>query len=399
MTEKKDYYKLLGISRNASTDEIKKAYKELAKKYHPDIAGPTADAEKFKEISNAYSVLSDDQKRKQYDTFGDDIGYGPGNQGQGYYGSQGFGSGFSQGFSGFDFRDIFSQFMEEEEGEDEDEGSFFSRFSSNQRSRRSRSRNSQNLNLVYKIEIDFKTTYTGGKEKLDIHKDCICESCSGSGSISGKKVVCDTCHGKGRVVTSRRTPFGMFSVQTTCPKCKGEGETISDPCKRCSGRGYEKIKRTISVDIPAGISENDVIRVRGEGNEREQEKGDLYLKISVKENDFFKREGKDLYCDVPVTFTDLILGTSFKLNLFGNYVKIKIPDHTKANTIIKVRGEGFPDVKGGGNAGNLFVKVIPEVPDKMSSEYKDLIKSLSRIEEATLKKEIKKKFGEYLVED
>ncbi len=397
MSEKKDYYKLLGINRNASIDDIKKAYRELAKKYHPDIAGPTADAEKFKEISNAYSVLSDDTKRKQYDTFGEDIGSSQGAGGQGYYSHQGFGGGFSQGFSGFDFKDIFSQFMEEEE--EEDEGGFFSRFTNNQRTRRSRSGNSQDLNLVYKIEIDFKTTYAGGKEKLDIHKEGLCESCSGSGSVSGKKVVCDSCHGKGRVVTSRRTPFGMFAVQSTCSKCNGEGETISDPCKKCSGKGYEKIKRTISVDIPAGISENDVIRVRGEGNEREQEKGDLYLKISVKENDFFTRKDKDLYCDVPIPFTDLVLGTSFKLNLFGNHVKIKIPDHTKANTIIKLKGEGFPDVKGSGGAGSLFVKVIPEVPDKMGSEYKDLIKSLSKIEEATIKKEIRKRHSEYIVDD
>jgi molecular chaperone DnaJ len=327
--------------------------------------------------------------------FGEDVGYNPGAQGQAYYGGQGFGGGFSQGFSGFDFRDIFSKFMEEEE--DEDEGGFFSRFTGNQRTRGSR--NEQDLNLVYKIEIDFKTTYAGGKEKLEIHKEGLCESCSGSGSISGKKVICDSCHGKGRVVTSRRTPFGMFSVQTTCSKCHGEGETISDPCKRCSGKGYEKIKRTISVDIPAGISENDVIRVKGQGNERENESGDLYLKVSVKENTFFKREGKDLYCDVPVTFTDLLLGTSFKLNLFGNLVKIKVSDHTKANTVIKIKGEGFPDVKGGGSAGSLFVKVIPAVPDKMNSEYKDLIKSLSKIEDSTIKKDIKKRFGEYIVDD
>ncbi len=388
----KDLYKILGVNKNASIDDIKKAYKELAKKYHPDIAGPTADAEKFKEISNAYSILSDSEKRKQYDTFGENIGSG--GQGYNYYGGQGFGGGFSQGFAGFDFRDIFSQFMEEEE---DDENGFFRRFTGGGRTRRSR--NQQDLNLVYRIEVDFKTSYTGGKERLEIYKEGLCSSCSGSGSVSGKRAICDSCHGKGRVVTSRRTPFGMFSVQTTCSKCNGEGEIITDPCKSCSGKGYEKIKRTISVDIPAGISENDVIRVQGEGNEREHEKGDLYLKISVKENTFFKREKNDLYCDVPITFTDLILGTSFKLNLFGNLVKIKVPSHTKANTIIKMKGDGFVDVKGGGRPGSLFVRLIPEIPEKMNSEYKDLIKNLSKIEESTIKKEIKKKYSEYIVDD
>jgi len=386
----KDYYKILGVNKNASIDEIKRSYKELAKKYHPDMAGPNGDAEKFKEISNAYSVLSDDSKRKQYDMFGTDQ---PGTGSAGY--NQGFRGGFSSGFSGFDFSDIFSQFEDDED--DDSQNSFFRRFTGG--TQRRRRQNQDELNLVYKIDIDFKSSYTGCKEKIEIHKEVLCQECLGSGSKSGKKNVCSTCNGRGTVINSRRTPFGMFSVQSTCSKCGGEGEIISEPCQKCNGKGYEKIKRTISVDVPAGISINDVIRIKGEGNERAREKGDLYIKVNIKESDFFTRDGKDIYCELPIAFSDLILGTTIKLNLFGNIVKLKIPDHTKANETFRLKGEGFPDVNHSGNAGSLFVKVIPVIPDKISSEYKDLIKILSKLEDATIKKEIKKKYNNYLIED
>ena len=390
MADTKDLYKILGVNKGASIDEIKKAYRELAKKYHPDIAGPNGDAEKFKEISNAYSVLSDETKRKQYDMFGSEQ---PGASGAGY--NQGFHGGFSSGFSGFDFSDIFNQFVDEE---DEDEGGFFRRFTGGTQQRR-RKQNTDELNLVYKIDIDFKASYKGSKEKIDIHKDGVCSQCNGSGSKSGKKTVCSVCNGRGTVVSSRRTPFGMFSVQSTCSKCNGEGEIISDPCSKCSGKGFEKIKKTLSVDIPAGISENDVIRIKGEGNERAREKGDLYIKVNIEESTFFKRDGRDIYCELPIAFSDLILGTTIKLNLFGNIVKVKVPDHTKANETFRLKGEGFPDVNRGGNSGSLFVKVIPEVPERTSSEYKDLIKNLSKLEEGTTKKDIKKKYSEYIMDD
>ncbi len=387
----KDLYKILGVNKSASIDEIKKAYRELAKKYHPDMAGPNGDAEKFKEISNAYSVLSDQAKRSQYDTYGSEQ---PG-AGSGSY-NQGFRGGFSSGFSGFDFSDIFSQY--EDDDDDDAQSSFFRRFTGGAQNRK-RKQNTDELNLVYRIDIDFKSSYAGSKEKIEINKEGLCKTCDGTGSKSGKKHVCSACSGRGTVVSSRRTPFGMFSVQSTCSKCNGEGETISDPCSACSGKGYEKIKRTISVDIPAGISINDVIRIKGEGNERSREKGDLYIKVNIKDSDFFKRDGKDIYCQIPITFSDLILGTTLKLNLFGNVVKIKVPDHTKANETFRLKGEGFPDVNGGGNAGSLFVKVIPEVPDRTSSEYKDLIKELFKLEEGTIKKDIKKKYNDYLIFD
>ena len=386
MTEK-DYYKILGVSKNATIDDIKKVYKDLARKYHPDIAGPNGDPEKFKEISNAYSVLSDPEKRKQFDTFGTD---GP--TGQGYQWSGGQGHGFSgSGFAGFDFSDIFSQFMDEEEGEDE---GFFSRFTGGSRQRRKR--RMDNLDLVYTLDVDFKTSLKGGKEKIDVYKDGSCEACSGTGSKSKHKKICETCKGKGRVVSSRRTPFGVFAVESVCPKCHGDGEEITDPCSSCSGKGYTKIKKTISIDIPAGINNNDVIRLRELGNEHSSERGDIYLKITVASHPFFKRNGTDIYCEMPIAFSDLVLGTTLKLKLFDNTIKVKIPSNTPTNTTFKVKGEGFPDVNKRGNTGSLYVRVIADVPDKLSSDYKDIIKQLSKVESETVKKDLKNRYRDYL---
>ena len=223
-----DYYSTLGVSKDASLDEIKKAYKTLAKKYHPDLAGASSDSEKFKEISNAYSVLSDTDKRKQYDSYGHDA-FSRGSSGN-------TGQGFS-GFSGFDFSDIFSSFS------DDDDGGFFSQFS--QRGSRS-SRGQENLNLVYNLEIDFETAILGGKEKIEFYKDEECKYCAGTGATDMQKDVCSTCNGRGRTVSTKRTPFGMFSVENLCSTCKGNGYIIKNPCSKCSGKGYVKEKKTLT---------------------------------------------------------------------------------------------------------------------------------------------------------
>ncbi|MCK9293073.1 MAG: molecular chaperone DnaJ [archaeon] len=386
----KDYYEILGVSRNATPEEIKAAYKQLARKHHPDLAGLNADQEKFKEISNAYSVLSDPQKRQQYDHFGQ-----AGASGQAGANDQGF-SGFStRGFGAhgfgtqdFNFSDIFSSFMD-------DEDNIFSRFSGGRRKRQS---SQENLDIVHNLDLDFETAVKGGKKKIEIYVDDFCSECDGTGSKSKNPKTCSTCKGQGRVLNSKRTPFGMFSVESICPTCKGKGTIIDDPCSSCSAKGYVKVKKILTVDIPAGINTQDVIKLREKGHNHSNEKGDLFLRISVKEHEFYKREDRDLFCELPLPYSDFVLGTTFKLNFFGDKLKVKVPSSTKPNTIFKLKGKGLPDVNRGGNYGSLFVKVVVEVPSKLSSDYKKLIKNLSALEEKETKKDILKRYSKYLID-
>jgi molecular chaperone DnaJ len=373
-----DYYSTLGVSKDASLDEIKKAYKTLAKKYHPDLAGASSDPEKFKEISNAYSVLSDTDKRKQYDSYGHDAFSrgGAGNAGQGF-----------SGFSGFDFSDIFSSFA------DDDDGGFFSQFSQ----RRSRSsRGQENLNLVYNLEIDFETAILGGKEKIEFYKDEECKYCAGTGSTDMQKDVCSTCNGRGRTISTKRTPFGMFSVENLCSTCKGNGYIIKNPCSKCSGKGYVKEKKTLTVEIPNGISTGDVMKLRDQGHNHQGNKGDLFLNISVKPHVFFKRKGNDLYCEVPITFSDLVLGTTIKINKFKDKIKLKIPSNTENNTTFKVKGSGASIFNRHSSSGDLFVKVYAYVPQKISSSLKKKLKDINSLEKEVILKEIEKNKGNFI---
>lgn len=376
----KDYYEILGVSKDASTEEIKKAYKTLAKKYHPDLAGEGADEEKFKEISNAYSTLSNSEKRKQYDTFGQ-----AGASGQGF--GQGF-SGFSRGgFSsqGFDFSDIFSSFM----GGEDDIFSGFSRRDSRRNQRQ------ENLDIVEQVDLTFEEAYKGVKKKIEIYKDVECTFCAGTGSKSMKKETCDVCHGRGRTVTTKRTPFGAFSVENICHKCNGKGTIIKDPCSKCNGKGYVRESKKINVDIPSGVNNRDVIRVVSQGHEHNNQKGNLFLNINVKPHEFFKRDEYDLYCEVPISYTDLVFGTTLKLNLFGDKIKVKIPSSTTNNTILRVKNKGFNHVNSRGS-GDLFIKVISEIPSKVSGDFKKKLKELKDLEDKNITKEINKKYKNYI---
>jgi len=374
-----DYYSTLGVSKDASLEEIKKAYKTLAKKYHPDLAGAGADPEKFKEISNAYSVLSDSEKRKQYDSYGHDA------FSKGYSGAGG-GQGFS-GFGGFDFSDIFNSFM------DDDDGGFFSQFS---RGRSSRRESSENLNLVYNLDLDFETAVLGGKQKIEYHKDVECNYCAGTGSQDMQRDVCSTCNGKGRTVNTRRTPFGMFAVENVCSTCNGKGYVIKKPCSKCSGKGFIKDKKTLNVDIPSGINTGDVMRLREQGHNHQGVKGDLFLNISVKPHTFFKRKNQDLYCEVPVTFSDLVLGTTIKINKFKDKIKLKIPAGTKDNTTFKIKGTGINIFNRRNSPGDLFVKVYAFVPDKLSGDLKKKFKDISSLEKEVIVKEASKENKEFV---
>ena len=383
-----DYYNILGVDKNATTEEIKKAYKQLAKKHHPDLNGHggDADADKFKEISNAYSTLSNSEKRKQYDTFGSS-GPGASAGAQGFSGFSGFGGG--QGFSGFDFSDIFNSFSGFSDDREDD---LFSRFTG----RRQRPRSRENLDLVYKINIDFETAVKGRKQNITIERDEECTNCSGTGSKNMNKHTCETCGGRGKVINTKRTPFGMFSVETICPKCRGVGTIIKDPCSDCSGKGYVRSRKEITINIPAGINENDVIRLKDQGHNHTHNKGDLFINVKIEVHDFFKRDGKDIYCELPMVYTDLVLGTSIRLNKFGDRIKLKIPSNTKTNTIFRLKGHGLPDVNRRSGNGSLYVKVITEIPSKISSEYKKKLKDLVDCEEKTIKKDIFKKYKDYI---
>lgn len=373
----KDYYEILGVPKNATQEQIKKAFKELAKRYHPDVGGPEADQEKFKEISNAYSVLSDENKRKQYDMFGE-AGASSG------YTAQDF-SGFS-GFSGFDFSDIFSDLMD-------DDDNIFSRFMHTTKQRK----NAQDLDIVQNVTIDFETSVKGGKQKINVYKDVPCPECDGTGSKDKHKRTCPVCNGRGRVVTGRKTPFGTFSVESVCQRCKGEGRVIDTPCSACKGKGYVNSLKILTVDIPQGINTNDVINIKGEGNERGSYKGDLFLRITVTPHVFYKRKGLDLYCEVPFCYSDFILGTSIKLNRFGDTIKLKIPENTVPGTVFRVKNKGIYDSRSR-TTGSLYVKAFVAVPEDVSSTYKKAIKNISELDEEYIKPEIRKNYKDFILD-
>ena len=367
-----NYYDTLGVSKSASKDEIKKAYKTLAKKYHPDISKESGAEDKLKSINMAYSVLSDDKKRQQYDTYGT-AGNNPG-----------FNPGGSGGF-GFDFSDIFSSFMG---GED-------SFFSSDQGFNRNSFRR-ESLDIKARIKVSFMDAAKGSKKEINITRDEECEYCSGTGSKSLKKKTCPTCGGHGQVISNKRTPFGVFSVQTVCPNCKGAGEIITDPCPYCNGKGYKQKSSSIKVDIPAGIDNNDVLKLNGLGNNHKGRKGNLYLHVFVEPHKFYKRDGADLYLELPICYSDLILGTTLKIKGITDTINLKVPENTNTNTLFKIKGKGLADIHRRGLHGNLFVRVILDNPKKVSRDYKKIITNLKKLDDKFMKKKLSDNYKEIL---
>lgn len=379
----KDYYETLGVDKNASAEEIRRAYKKLAKKYHPDISKEKDAEEKLKSINEAYSVLSDPEKKQKYDTYGSEAFSNGARQG-GFSGNYGF-SNFSRGFN-FDFSDIFSSFM------DDDPFSSFSNFSR-------KSKKNKNLDLKEEITISFLEAAKGVKKEIEITRDEKCNECDGTGSKSMKKSVCPRCNGTGRVFSRKKTPFGLFSVQQVCPDCKGSGEVITDPCPYCDGLGYKKKKSKVSVNIPAGISNKDVIRLKDLGNVHRGYKGDLFVEVFVKPHKFYKRDRADLYLEIPVTYSDLILGTEIKIKGIQDNIKLKIPKYTDTGTIFKVKGKGLPNINRRGVHGDLYVKVFTDVPNKVSRKYKNLVSNLKDLDEKEIKSKIKKEYKDILKEN
>jgi len=347
MAEKEDFYKVLGVERNASDAELKKKYRSLAMKYHPDrnADNPEAAEVKFKQIKEAYEVLSDPKKRSAYDQFGH-AGIDPSMGGR------------SGGFGGEGFSDIFGDV-------------FGDIFGGGGRQRSSAQRGSD---LRYNLELTLEEAVAGTEQKIRIPVLVACGTCAGSGAKKGSSpIICTTCHGHGQV----RMQQGFFSVQQTCPTCRGTGKQIKDPCGVCHGQGRVQETKTLSAKIPAGVDTGDRIRLSGEGEagERGGPAGDLYVEIHVKKHEIFVRDGANLYCEVPISFVTACLGDEIYVPTLDGKVKLTIPAETQTGKSFRLRGKGVKPVRGGA-VGDLLCKVQVETPVHLTKEQKALVEKL-----------------------
>ena len=349
--DKRDYYEVLGVAKTATDDEIKKAYRTLAKKYHPDLNGGDKDCEaKFKEVNEAYEVLSDPQKRARYDQFGHEDPRAGGAGG-------GYGD-FTGGFGG-GFDDIFSAFF----------GGGFG--GGGQRARGPQ----RGDDLRYDLTITFEEAAFGCEKEISVTRDENCEECGGTGARKGTQPTqCPTCHGTGQVQSFVNTPIGRVSNVRVCEACHGQGTIISDPCPKCSGRGRVRRNRKITIKIPAGIDNGMQIPLRkqGEPGLRGGENGDLYIFVTVKPHKLFTRENYDLYCDVTVSFTQAALGGEIDVPTLNGMIKHNLPEGTQPGTVIRLRGQGIQNLRGAGK-GDLYIKVNVEIPRKLTDKQKELL--------------------------
>ena len=354
MATKRDYYEVLGVSKTASKDEIKSAYRKLAKKYHPDNK-ETGNEAKFKEIQEAYDILYDDQKRSAYDQFGhaafEQAGQNPGG-----------GNPFQGGFGGF--------------GADVDLGDIFASFFGGGRQRSSRSNAPQRGNdTLIKCKVAFMDVVNGKDIDIPITLDETCHSCNGTGAKTPNDIkTCPHCGGKGYVNVRTRSLFGIVESQETCPDCRGTGKIISEKCPACSGKGYTRNKTTIKAHIPVGINSGQQIRVSGKGGRgiNGGPNGDLYIEVQVQEHNVFKRNGNDIHIEIPIDFVDAALGIKIDVPTVYDDTSITIPAGTQPNDIIKIKGKGIKDLRTG-KPGDQFVHIIVKVPTSLSREQKDIL--------------------------
>jgi len=363
MTTKRDYYEILGVQKGASADEIKKAYRNLALKHHPDRVPPEKKKEaeeQFKEISEAYAVLSDPQKKGQYDQFGH-AGIDSRYSAEDIFRGADFSSIFEDlGFGGSIFGDIFESL-----------GVFGGGYSSRRRAGPRRGRD-----LEYEISISFEDAASGAKKTINVARYETCDVCKGEGARPGtKKTKCATCGGRGQIMQST----GFFSIQQTCPRCRGEGSIIKNPCVTCSGAGNLKVTKQLEVNLPAGVDTGSRLRMQGEGETGSKggPHGDLYIYINVKEHAIFQRHGYDIICDVPMSFPMAALGGEIEVPTLNGNVMMKVPEGTQSGRIFRLSGKGIKRLKGYG-VGDEMVRVIVETPSRLNSEQKRILKEFAR---------------------
>jgi len=365
---KRDYYEVLGVDKSASTDQIKSAYRKLAVKHHPDKnKGNKTSEDKFKEASEAYHVLSNSERKQNYDNFG-------------HAAFENGGGGGRSGFGNFDFSNHFSDIFEDFFGEGFGGGS-----------RRSRRSNNRGSDLRYDLSISLEEAFLGKKQDIKFSTSEKCETCSGSGSKPGHDTgTCSMCGGHGQVRSSQ----GFFTVQQTCPQCAGVGEEITNPCTSCSGQGKKQTSKRLSVTIPKGVDDGTRIRLsgKGEAGSRGGTNGDLYLFVNVYSHELFKRSDENLFFECPVSIADAALGTSIEIpTIDGGKAKIKIPAGTQSGKQFRLRGKGMPYMRGN-DSGDLYVQVNTEVPISLNKEQKELLEKFREIENEKSNPSIKKFF-------
>lgn len=370
---KRDYYEVLGVSKSADEKEIKSAFRKLAKKYHPDVSKEPDAAEKFKEAQEAYAVLSDEQKRKQYDQYG-----------HAAFDQMNGGAGFD--FSDFDFSDIFSDLFGSAFG------GGFSNFGFGGGSRTSTSRARRGADKLMRVDLTFEEAVFGCKKKINIDVYEECDSCDGRGG-KGEKT-CSTCHGSGTVTTQQNTMFGAFMSRTTCHECNGKGKIYSSICSDCHGTGKVKENKNLEVKIPAGVDTGNQLRLSGKGDSGTNggSNGDLYLEFRVREHELFERDGNDIYLELPLTITEAVLGCKKEIPTLYGIVKLSIDGGASTGDKHRLKGKGVEDLQTG-SKGNMYVVLNVVIPNKLDKKQKKLFEELS---ETNLKNNEFKKFENYL---
>ena len=356
--QKRDYYEVLGVSKGASEDEIKKAYKKLARKYHPDLNPDNKEAEeKFKEVNEAYEILSDPNKKARYDQFGF-AGVDPN------YGAGGAGGGFDGGFDFGDLGDIF--------------GSFFGGgFGGGRRTNPNAPQRGESIRLS--LAISFEEAAFGCEKEVSVDRMEQCGTCHGNGCAAGTTPeVCPDCHGTGQVQVRRQTPMGVFATSSPCGRCGGKGKIIHQPCPDCRGSGAVRRRKTIQVSIPAGIDNGQTISVSGQGSAGKNggPAGDLLVTITVRPHELFRREGTSVLCDAPITFAQAVLGAELEIPTIDGKVKYDLPEGTQSGTTFRLKGKGIPAINGRGR-GDQYVTVYIETPRNLNREQKEALKKFA----------------------
>ncbi len=361
----KDYYKILGVARNATKEEIKKAYRALAHKYHPDKGG---DEQRFKEINEAYQILADDRKRSQYDQFGqvfEGSGFQGGFQQGGFEWPGGFRFDFgNMGQGDFDFSDIFED--------------FFAGMGGGGKARTTRGRRGKDIKL--EVRISFAESIFGGKQEATITKLVRCSRCQGSGGEPGaKQKTCPACQGRGNVQKTQRTFLGSFTQVTTCQECSGTGKRPDILCTGCRGRGAVQASENIEIFIPRGVKDGEVLKMTGKGEASFYggTPGDLYIKIQVIPHEIFSRQGDDIVMQLPISLSQAILGSTVEINSLDGIIKLKVPEGTQPGDVLKLRGKGAFSASGYGR-GDLLIEIKVDLPRKTSKKVKEIIEELKK---------------------